>query len=382
MLEISCAKARAALISPQELLTAGMAKVVTVHFAFSPDWDSLSKTAVFSDGWRTVDVLEADWVDGCAPIPPEVLQTAGRNVRVGVHGSDSTGVVLPTIWAELGRVRPAADPSGDPSTDPTAPVWRQLQGQIGDLDELTTAAKSTLVAAINEAARSGGGGGGSARLSVTQTETGAVITATDATGTTSATVSNGADGHTPVITASKSGKVTTIKADGAAIAEIHDGADGSPGGGSAETWELIASGEMSEAATLTVNKDSNGNAFALKSCTILVSGALSGGRGSYVRFAVTASGVTYFVETSLASENMNADAKFTFRQGDVPTLAMCSKPGTAWQSGTCTVQMALRESDNALAAAQGAVNSLRIGPWSGGAKLGAGCKYALWGVRA
>lgn len=155
-----------------------------------------------------------------------------------------------------------------------------------------------------------------------------------------------------------------------------------PGGGSAETWELIASGEMSEAATLTVNKDANGNTFSLKSCTILVSGALSGGRGSYVRFAVTASGATYFVETSLASENMNVDAKYTFRQGDVPTLAMCSKPGTAWQSGTCTVQMALRESDNALAAAQGAVSSLRIGPWSGGAKLGAGCKYALWGVRA
>lgn len=153
-------------------------------------------------------------------------------------------------------------------------------------------------------------------------------------------------------------------------------------GGSAETWELIASGEMSEAATLTVNKDTNGNAFSLKSCTILVSGALSGGRGSYVRFAVTASGATYFVETSMAKENMNTDARFTFRQGDVPTLTMCEKPGTAWQSGTCTVQMALRESDNALAAAQGAVSSLRIGPWSGGAKLGAGCKYALWGVRA
>ena len=153
-------------------------------------------------------------------------------------------------------------------------------------------------------------------------------------------------------------------------------------GGSAETWELIASGEMSEAATLTVNKDANGNAFSLKSCTILVSGALSGGRGSYVRFAVTASGATYFVETSLAKENMNTDARFTFRQGDVPTLTMCEKPSTAWQSGTCTVQMALRESDNALAAAQGAVSSLRIGPWSGGAKLGPGCKYALWGVRA
>lgn len=153
-------------------------------------------------------------------------------------------------------------------------------------------------------------------------------------------------------------------------------------GGSAETWELIASGEMSEAATLTVNKDANGNAFSLKSCTILVTGALSGGSGSYVRFAVTASGATYFVEASLAKENMNTDAKFIFRQGDVPTLTICSKPGTAWQSGTCTVQMALRESDNALAAAQGAVSSLRIGPWSGSAKLGVGCKYALWGVRA
>ena len=139
---------------------------------------------------------------------------------------------------------------------------------------------------------------------------------------------------------------------------------------------------MSEAATLTVNKDANGNAFSLKSCTILVSGALSGGRGSYVRFTVTASGATYFVEASLARENMNTDARFTFRQGDVPTLTMCEKPGTAWQSGTCTVQMALREIDNALAAAQGAVSSLRIGPWSGAAKLGVGCKYALWGVRA
>lgn len=89
-----------------------------------------------------------------------------------------------------------------------------------------------------------GSDGVSPTVIVTQTATGAVITATDASGTTSATVSNGhdgqpgqpgvdgspgADGHTPEITASKSGKVTTIMVDGAAIAEIHDGADGAPG---------------------------------------------------------------------------------------------------------------------------------------------------------
>ena len=43
---------------------------------------------------------------------------------------------------------------------------------------------------------------------------------------------DGADGHTPVITASKANGVTTVKADGEAIATINDGAkgaDGSPG---------------------------------------------------------------------------------------------------------------------------------------------------------
>lgn len=86
-----------------------------------------------------------------------------------------------------------------------------------------------------------GSDGVSPTVIVTQTATGAVITATDAGGTTSATVFNGqdgspgaagspgADGHTPEITASKSGKVTTIMADGTAIAEIDDGADGAPG---------------------------------------------------------------------------------------------------------------------------------------------------------
>nr|UVM85751.1 MAG: hypothetical protein [Bacteriophage sp.] len=40
---------------------------------------------------------------------------------------------------------------------------------------------------------------------------------------------DGADGHTPVITASKSGKVTTIKVDGEAVATVNDGDDGTNG---------------------------------------------------------------------------------------------------------------------------------------------------------
>lgn len=39
----------------------------------------------------------------------------------------------------------------------------------------------------------------------------------------------GAAGHSPVVTATKSGKTTTISVDGAAIATVEDGADGAPG---------------------------------------------------------------------------------------------------------------------------------------------------------
>ena len=39
----------------------------------------------------------------------------------------------------------------------------------------------------------------------------------------------GKDGHSPVVTATKSGKTTTISVDGAAIATVEDGAKGDPG---------------------------------------------------------------------------------------------------------------------------------------------------------
>ena len=39
----------------------------------------------------------------------------------------------------------------------------------------------------------------------------------------------GQDGHSPVVTATKSGKTTTISVDGAAIATVEDGNPGAPG---------------------------------------------------------------------------------------------------------------------------------------------------------
>ena len=160
MITIHCSRACAHLASPQELLTAGMAKAVTVEFVFSDDWDGLTKTAVFSAGRTTVDVLESAWDGNKVVVPHEILADAGPIARVGVYGANADGLILPTVWVTLGKVMPAAEPSGDPGADPTLPIWAQLQNQIGDLDDLQTYNKGNLVDAINEARSSGGSGGG------------------------------------------------------------------------------------------------------------------------------------------------------------------------------------------------------------------------------
>lgn len=160
MIQIHITKACAHLASPPELLTAGMAKAVTVEFVFSDDWSGLTKTAVFSAGRTTVDVMESAWDGNKVVVPHEILADAGPIARVGVYGANADGLILPTVWVTLGKVMPAAEPSGDPGADPTLPIWAQLQNQIGDLDELKTCNKGNLVDAINEARSSGGSGGG------------------------------------------------------------------------------------------------------------------------------------------------------------------------------------------------------------------------------
>ena len=117
-------------------------------------WDGLTKTIVFRSS-VTKDVVATG---SEVVIPAETVSRAGVNLYMGVYGVDAANnVVIPTIWAELGLVHGAATPSGDASTDSSLPVWAQIQGMIGNLDDLDTEAKSSLVAAVNEALTKGGG---------------------------------------------------------------------------------------------------------------------------------------------------------------------------------------------------------------------------------
>lgn len=145
-----------------EPLTSGMVGQ-TVEFEYSTDFDGLTLTAVFTNGKKTVDVLNPD--KQCA-IPHEVLDTVGTVVKVGIYAVKGNELVIPTVYATIGIVLKGADPSGDASVDPTLPVWAQIKGLIGNLDDLETDAKDNLVAAINEAAQSGGGGSASISMRV------------------------------------------------------------------------------------------------------------------------------------------------------------------------------------------------------------------------
>ena len=227
-------------------------------------------------------------------------------------------------WSTYVAASISGDAPGEPPEEPAKAWFAAIQAQIGNLDDLTTKAKDNLVAAINEAAKTGSGGAGSISM---RTADGYIQYSTDdganwanlialaelkgAPGQDGAPGKDGEpgkDGHTPKIAATKTGKTTSITADGLEIAQIKDGEDAAadpslgitgaqvgqiakitavdasgvptawspvdmPSGGG-ETWETIDVITLSDAVnTVAINQDSGGNAIALKKVRILVEGS-------------------------------------------------------------------------------------------------------------
>ena len=235
------------------------------------------------------------------------------------------GVVAKSqTWSTYVAASISGDAPGEPPEEPAKAWFAAIQAQIGNLDDLTTKAKDNLVTAINEAAKTGSGGAGSISM---RTADGYIQYSTDdganwanlialaelkgAPGQDGAPGKDGEpgkDGHTPKIVATKTGKTTSITADGVEIAQIKDGEDAAadpslgitgaqagqiakitavdasgvptawspvdmPSGGG-ETWETINVITLSDAVnTVAINQDSGGNAIALKKVRISVVGS-------------------------------------------------------------------------------------------------------------
>lgn len=94
--------------------------------------------------------------DGTAIIPDELLQDC-HTLTAYAYVTDDTGAY--TMVQQDFAVHKRAKPAGYVYTPTDQMTLQTIQRQIGDLADLTTTAKDTLVAAINEVARTGGGAG-------------------------------------------------------------------------------------------------------------------------------------------------------------------------------------------------------------------------------
>ena len=99
---------------------------------------------------RSIDV---DVVDGAAIIPDVLLQTDKDLSAWAFVGTAENGYTKISKTFAVNRRNKPADYVFTPTDQMT---MQTIQRQIGDLSDLTTEAKDTLVAAINEAARTGG----------------------------------------------------------------------------------------------------------------------------------------------------------------------------------------------------------------------------------
>lgn len=200
--------------------------------------------------------------DGAVDVPASVTARPG-NGCITFEGSDGVKTVTS---ADL-RYRVGSNSGTEDGTmpEPGTPAWEQLvsetavaveavQKQIGNLDDLTTKAKETLVAAINEAARTGSGGAGSITM---RTDGGYIQYSTDdgstwenlialaelkgEPGENGADGAPGADGYSPtasveqstdgakITITDKSGTTEAVVKNGKDGANGRDGADGQPG---------------------------------------------------------------------------------------------------------------------------------------------------------
>ena len=201
----------------------------------------------------------------------------------------------------------------------------------------------------------------------------------------------------PAPSAAAVGQIVKIKAvDAAGKITQTEAVDLPTGGGSSDTWELIASGEMAEAAALLITTDADGAALALKSAQIIIQGATSFARATMLRFEVTnvtdnRNSEAWFVEYPGDNKTDNPDirAVYIVEQNKVPILnAESPADATAWATNACKVQFAKKNTkvnganNYSFDPLTKTINRIYVGNYIGNGKLGAGCKYQIWGIRA
>ena len=150
MIEIT-ANTRQATVTNKELLTTGSAGI-QVQFTLSEDFAGLSKLAVFRQGedGKKVDVALDSHLT-CV-VPAEVLTEEGEVLFIGIYGANGQGtVIIPTVWATAGVVKPGTDPNTPVDAEPTPEIWAQILGIASDAEQAAGDALTMATRAANAA---------------------------------------------------------------------------------------------------------------------------------------------------------------------------------------------------------------------------------------
>ena len=133
------------------IVVADSINYLTAKFTFDPDWTGRTVTAYFVCGDKAIT---AELTDGEITAAQGINLTAGRwELKLSGIKGDSRVTTGPVQFDVL----PFGATDGE-LPDISLTQYEQLLAKIGDMDELTTEDKSSLVAAINEVRQTGGGG--------------------------------------------------------------------------------------------------------------------------------------------------------------------------------------------------------------------------------
>ena len=137
-------------ITETETLTAGRVGL-ECQFTFSSEWDGLAKVAYFLGSTTSGVVITEDTVT----VPAGPLAEAGYKFYVGVVGKNAAGdVVIPTLWAKVGKIQRSAAEGDESQPEPDPDVVAQIQLMAMDAVEKATYAKGVIddnLEAITEA---------------------------------------------------------------------------------------------------------------------------------------------------------------------------------------------------------------------------------------
>ncbi len=123
MFLLEATKGTLQVLESEAPLVSGARELYVCQFRFSQDWEGLTRTVVFKGGGVSRSVL-LDGQNQCH-IPWEVLALPSAQLKCGVYGTNSGNLVIPTVYAGLGRILKGTRPA-EAARQPSPTVYAQL----------------------------------------------------------------------------------------------------------------------------------------------------------------------------------------------------------------------------------------------------------------